>query len=66
MASQATIVDSSENRLLSEFRTRYHQYTNAVQEALTSSALDSNVLARLGDDLDEFGRIVTQVCISCD
>ena len=66
MASQATIVDSSENRLLSEFRTRYHQYMNAVQEALTSSALDSNVLARLGDDLDEFGCIVTQVCISCD
>jgi len=47
--------------LLSGFRTYFHRYSQAVHEAIQNSA-DSTVLARLGDDLDEFGGLVAQVC----
>jgi hypothetical protein len=47
--------------LLSAFRTHYYRFEQAVNEAKAVSA-DSNVLARLGDDLDEYSDLVTQVC----
>ncbi|KAI0057690.1 hypothetical protein BV25DRAFT_1872356 [Artomyces pyxidatus] len=46
--------------LLQGFRSRYHHYVQAVNEAMHSAA-DSTVLARLGDDLDEYGALVLQV-----
>lgn len=46
--------------LLEAFRLYYHRYAAAVTEAVLSSA-DTNVLARLGDDLDEYLSLVTQV-----
>jgi hypothetical protein len=47
--------------LISAFRTHYYRFEQAVQEASAVLA-DSNVLARLGDDLDEYSDLVTQVC----
>lgn len=49
------------SELLSAFRTHYYRFEQAVHEASAVLA-DSNVLARLGDDLDEFSGLVTQVC----
>jgi hypothetical protein len=46
--------------LLSAFRNIYQQYEQAVTQALHNSA-DSTVLARLGDDLDEFATLATHV-----
>jgi hypothetical protein len=46
--------------LLAAFRIHYRQFEQAVTEAL-SNPTDSTVLARLGDDLDEFATLATQV-----
>lgn len=46
--------------LLAAFRIHYHRFEQAVIEAL-SNPTDSTVLARLGDDLDEFATLATQV-----
>jgi hypothetical protein len=46
--------------LLNAFRAHYHHFLQAVHEAITSNA-DSNVLARLGDDLDEYLVLVNEV-----
>jgi hypothetical protein len=51
----------NDTELLSAFRTHYYRFEQAVNEAKAVSA-DSNVLARLGDDLDEYSDLVTQVC----
>jgi hypothetical protein len=51
----------NDTELLSAFRTHYYRFEQAVNEAKAVSA-DSNVLARLGDDLDEYSGLVTQVC----
>lgn len=48
--------------LLFAFRTHYHRFEQAVPEALAESS-DSNVLARLGDDLDTFSSLVAEVCM---
>jgi hypothetical protein len=59
---------SSENappasdRLIAAFRTHYRRYEGAVQDAL-SRETDAVVLARLGDDLDEYSAMVTKVCV---
>jgi hypothetical protein len=50
--------------LLAGFRTYFHRYSQAVQEAIQSTT-DSTVLACLGDDLDEFSGLVAQVCQIC-
>jgi hypothetical protein len=47
--------------LISAFRTHYYRFEQAVHEATAVSA-DSNVLARLCDDLDEYSDLLTQVC----
>ena len=49
--------------LLSAFRTHYYRFEQAVHEA-TAVLADSNVLAHLGDDLDEYSDLVTQVCVA--
>jgi hypothetical protein len=49
--------------LISAFRTHYYRFVQAVHEASAVLA-DSNVLARLGDGLDEYSDLVTQVCTS--
>ena len=46
--------------LLSAFHVHYHRFEHAIQEALVNTT-DSTVLARLGDDLDEFSHLVTTV-----
>lgn len=48
------------DELLTAFRTYYHKYTAAINDAILSSA-DTNVLERLGDDLDEYSRLASQV-----
>ena len=50
--------------LLAGFRTHFHRYSQAVHEAIQNSS-DSTVLARLGDDLDEFGGLVAEVSFCC-
>lgn len=46
--------------LLAAFRIHYHQFEQAVAEVL-SSPTDSTVLGQLGDDLEEFTFLATQV-----
>jgi len=46
--------------LLSAFRIHYSRFEHAIQEAWVNTT-DSTVLARLGDDLDEFTNLVTEV-----
>jgi len=48
--------------LLSAFRTHYHRFEHAIQEASVNPT-DSTVLARLGDDLDEFASMVIEVSL---
>ncbi|KAJ7735629.1 hypothetical protein DFH07DRAFT_870733 [Mycena maculata] len=45
--------------LLDALRTHYHRFTAAVAD-LTANPTDVMVIARLGDDLDEFARIVEE------
>lgn len=46
--------------LLGAFRLHYNRFERAITDAHTNST-DPTVLARLGDDLDEFLALVTQV-----
>ncbi|KAJ7667004.1 hypothetical protein DFH06DRAFT_984389 [Mycena polygramma] len=45
--------------LLDAFRRHYHRFTAAVAD-LTANPTDAVVIARLGDDLDEFAKIVDE------
>lgn len=55
MASTSSIAD-----LLTAFRSYYYQFTNAVRDAVISNS-DAVVLARLGDDVDQYMQLVNQV-----
>ncbi len=46
--------------LLDAFRCHYFRYEAIIREA-TASATDSTVLARIGDDLDEYTEILAEV-----
>jgi hypothetical protein len=46
--------------LLSAFRIHYRRFESAIADVLTTPT-DSTVVARIGDDLDEFSALVTQV-----
>ena len=46
--------------LLDAFRTHYHRFAAAVT-SLATDPTDAIVIARLGDDLDEFAAIVQEV-----
>lgn len=50
-----------ENALLEAFRTHYHRFDRSLREALQGPS-DANVLARLGDDFDEYASMVQEVC----
>jgi hypothetical protein len=50
----------STQSLLDAFRVHYNHYESMVHEAM-SNPTDSNVLARLGDDLDQFMTLVAEV-----
>ena len=50
--------------LLNTFRSYYHHYVNSIREAVANNA-DSIVLARLGDQVDEFAALLTQMRIYC-
>ena len=54
-------LNENDLELLSAFRTHYYRFVQAISEAAAVLA-DSNVLTRLGDDLDEYSDLVTQVC----
>jgi hypothetical protein len=62
ISGQATVVSNPEGPqdLLSTFRIHYHRFEHAIQEASVNPT-DSTVLARLGDDLDEFANLVIKV-----
>jgi hypothetical protein len=51
---------SFEGQLLNAFRAHYHRFAAAVTE-LAGGQTDAAVIARLGDDLDEFVRVVEEV-----
>lgn len=51
---------SHSDELLAEFRRRYHRFGEAIVEA-SENGSDSNVLERLGDDLDEYLVLANQV-----
>jgi hypothetical protein len=54
----------SQSTLLQAFRSVYCRLELSVIEATTTTtATDSNVIARLGDDLDEFSNLFRQVSI---
>jgi hypothetical protein len=48
--------------LLTAFRQYYHQFQDAITYAL-GNPTDPTVLARLGDDLDEFANLAEHVCL---
>ena len=47
--------------LISAFRTHYFRFEQAIHD-VTAVLADSNVLARLRDDLNEYSELVNQVC----
>ena len=49
-----------EQYLLDAFRYHYFRYETIVREAITGTT-DSTVLARIGDDLDEYATILAEV-----
>jgi hypothetical protein len=60
-ASSGTLEQQrSPNDLLSAFRMHYQRFEQAVQEVVLNPT-DATVLARLGDDVDEFTTLVTEV-----
>lgn len=48
------------NSLLDAFRTHYHRLKSALEEAHKGQT-DSTVLQRLGDDLEEYWTLLSQV-----
>ena len=48
------------DNLLNAFRAQYHHFSTAISNAIQSN-VDSMVLARLGDDLDEYDNLVQEV-----
>ena len=50
------------NELLDAFRTNYYRYEQLVMETVTHAA-DSTILARLGDELDEYLNLVNEVSL---
>ena len=50
-----------QEELIAAFRVHYYQFEQAVHEA-TAVLADSTVLARLGDDLDEYSSLISEAC----
>ena len=51
---------SQADDLLNAFRAHYHHFVNSIHDAVGSNT-DPVVLARLGDDLDEYYSLVLEV-----
>ena len=49
-------METPQQQLLSAFRSHFYTYSQVVHETIHKGA-DSTVLACLGDDLDQFGRL---------
>lgn len=68
MSLSASSNSQTSEDLLTAFRLHYHQFDRAIHDALKGQT-DSVVLARLGDDLDEYLTLVNEVslyvCIFC-
>jgi len=60
--SDALVIGHPGQELLQEFRARYEQFVTQVHEIMQSPT-DSTVIARLGDDLDQFMQMAAQVHI---
>lgn len=60
-AASTTAPLTPEQQLLAAFRTKYAALQNSVTTTIEESAGDSVVIARLGDQLDEFARAIRQV-----
>ena len=54
------LAPNQESDLLDAFRSHYFRYETIVREAITL-ATDSTVLARIGDDLDEYSTLLAEV-----
>ncbi len=54
------LAPNGELDLLNAFRCHYFRYETTVREAITC-ATDSTVLARIGDDLDEYSILLAEV-----
>ena len=62
MSSEEPLVFDS-NKLLSAFQMYYHHYEDLVHEAI-SNPMDSTVLARQEDEINEYLTLVTEVRFS--
>lgn len=54
---------TSRSELLEAFRSHFHRFERSVHDVVTNSA-DTVVLWRLGDDLDQYTSLVTEVCVT--
>jgi hypothetical protein len=54
---------TSRSELLEAFRSHYQRFERSVHDAVTNSS-DTVVLWRLGDDLDQYISLVTEVSVT--
>lgn len=59
----ANLNPTSRSELLEAFRNHYQRFERNVHDAVTNSA-DTVVLWRLGDDLDQYISLVTEVSVT--
>jgi len=52
------------SELLEAFRHHYRSFEANVQQAVSNGSLDTAILWRLGDDLEQFTRLVQEVGIN--
>jgi hypothetical protein len=60
--ASAHLNPTSHSELLEAFRNHYHRFERSVHDAVVNSA-DTVVLWRLGDDLDQYTSLVTEVSV---
>jgi len=61
--ASAHLNPTSRSDLLEAFRNHYHRFERSVHDAVMNSA-DTVVLWRLGDDLDQYTRLVTEASVT--
>ena len=59
----APLNPTSGSELLEAFQRHYQRFERSVHDAVINSA-DTVVLWRLGDDLDQYISLVTEVCVT--
>lgn len=60
--ASAHLNPTSHSELLEAFRNHYHRFERSVHDAVVNSA-DTVVLWQLGDDLDQYTSLVTEVSV---